>query len=126
MGDAGTGKTTIAFSCFPQPLFIPIERGLLSVPDADAIQQPQNTGEVKVFLQGIRDAAIAGTLPYKTIVLDSVSEFETMAVREVCAAHGVATLGTLRGSGRRAIMRSVAFIARSAKFATRSSSWDCI
>lgn len=98
-GDAGIGKTTIAFACFPKPLFIPIERGLLSVPQAESVQQPNTTGEVIYFLDEIAKAKATGDFGYETIVLDSISELETMAVREVQAAHGVTSLGDIKGFG---------------------------
>lgn len=98
-GVAGVGKTTIAHRCFPKPIFIPIENGLLSVQDADAFQRPNNTGEILYFLEAARQARLAGTFAFETVILDSVSELETMAVREVCAQHGVAAIGDVKGFG---------------------------
>ena len=99
MGDAGVGKTTISNACFPKPLFMPVEQGLLSVPDADAIQRPQNCGEVLAFIQYIKEGLAVGHFDFKTLIIDSVSELETMATREVCAKHGVVSLGDIKGFG---------------------------
>lgn len=98
-GDAGNGKTTIAYHCFPNPIFIPIERGLLSVPDAPSFQEPTATSDIVYFLDGIKAAREAGTFPYETIILDSISELETMAIREVCKQHGVTAMSDIPGFG---------------------------
>ena len=94
-GDAGIGKSTLAARCFPNPLFIPVENGLLSIEDVNALPVPDTSGNVKWYLEQIRDqlkeGAETGTkvFTYDTVVLDSVSELDTMINRELCIADSV-------------------------------------
>ena len=80
-GDAGTGKTSLA-ATFPKPVFIRAENGLQAVatesrPDAfPVLQTPQDLWDQLAAL--IRDEH-----DYKTLVIDSVTQLETMFMQYV-------------------------------------------
>lgn len=81
LGDAGTGKTTLAAS-FPKPLFIRLEDGLQALPlDQRPDALPKVTGSNMLFDQ------LGGVLKeehdYKTLVLDSVTAAERLFIKEV-------------------------------------------
>ena len=88
-GDAGVGKTTAAARCFPSPIFLPIEPGLRSVLDVDAFSPPTTSGQVIWYLNQIKESVSLGSFRHKTIVLDSVSELDTMISRELCKSDHV-------------------------------------
>ena len=89
MGQAGIGKTTAAATLFPSPLFIPIEQGMMSVQATHSLPRPAQSGNVLWYLDEAKKKVLAGEFPYKTIVLDSVSELDTMIIRELVQAAGV-------------------------------------
>lgn len=75
-GDAGVGKTTLA-ATFPNPIFIRAEDGLQAIPDdirPDAF--PLLTGVDDLWSQ--LAALINEDHEYKTVVIDSATELETM------------------------------------------------
>lgn len=75
-GDAGVGKTTLA-ATFPKPLFIRVEDGLQAVPAEirpDAL--PVVTKVEQLWEQLM--AVIKEEHDYKTLVIDSVTQLETL------------------------------------------------
>lgn len=80
-GEGGMGKTTLA-AMFPKPVFIRTEDGTASIADhPDALLFPVARTTRDVF-----DAIDAlGTQDHdrKTLVIDSVTQFEKLAVREI-------------------------------------------
>ena len=75
-GDAGTGKTTLA-ATFPKPIFIRVEDGLQAVPanirpDAfPVVNKPDDLwSQVTTLIKEEHD--------YKTLVIDSVTQLETL------------------------------------------------
>jgi len=75
-GDAGTGKTTLA-ATFPKPIFIRIEDGLQAVPsDIRPDAFPVVTKVDQLWEQ--LTALIKEDHDYKTVVIDSVTQLETL------------------------------------------------
>lgn len=95
-GDSGAGKTTLAASACAVEEMCPVllvdaEAGTLSIrnkyPEIDVIRL-SHYGE----LVQIRDAIQKGTVPYKTVILDSITEMskigmDDIMVRAVHTAH---------------------------------------
>ena len=80
-GDAGTGKTTLA-ATFPKPIFIRIEDGLQSVPaDIRPDAFPVVTKVEQLWEQ--LTALIKEKHDYKTAVIDSVTQLETLFAEHV-------------------------------------------
>lgn len=80
-GDPGVGKTSLA-ATFPSPIFIRAEDGLQSIPEEhrpDAFPLLQNVDD----LWSQFTALINEEHNYKTVVVDSVTELETMFGRHV-------------------------------------------
>lgn len=80
-GDPGVGKTSLA-ATFPNPIFIRAEDGLQSIPEEsrpDAFPLLQNVDD----LWSQFTALINEEHHYKTVVVDSVTELETMFGRHV-------------------------------------------
>jgi hypothetical protein len=80
-GDAGTGKTTLA-ATFPKPIFIRIEDGLQSIP---ADQRPDAfpvVSQVDDLWHQLK-ALITDEHDYKTLVLDSITQLETLFAEHV-------------------------------------------
>lgn len=80
-GDAGVGKTTLA-STFPKPIFIRIEDGLQAVPQdkrPDALPVITKVDE----LWNQITALIKEDHDYKTLVVDSVTQLETLFAEHV-------------------------------------------
>lgn len=80
-GDPGVGKTSLA-ATFPSPIFIRAEDGLQSIPEEsrpDAFPLLQNVDD----LWSQFTALINEEHHYKTVVVDSVTELETMFGRHV-------------------------------------------
>lgn len=91
-GDPGVGKTSVASACFPQPFFIPVEDGLLSIPDAPNLGVPASLDEVFAQIFDIGKAFRAGEFPFRSVVVDSITQFEVMAGAFVCQNAGVDNL----------------------------------
>lgn len=75
-GDAGLGKTSIA-STFPKPIFIRAEDGLQAVPEAsrpDAFPVLNNVDDLWEQLT----ALIKEDHKYKTLVIDSITQLDTL------------------------------------------------
>ena len=80
-GDAGTGKTTLA-ATFPKPIFIRVEDGLQAVPEKirpDAFPVINKVDDVWNQLT----ALIKDEHNYQTVVIDSVSQLETLFAEHV-------------------------------------------
>lgn len=80
-GEGGMGKTTLA-AMFPAPVFIRTEDGTASIsehPDAMLFPVAQSTADVFDAI----DALIDQPHDRRTVVFDSVSQFEKLAIREI-------------------------------------------
>lgn len=80
-GDAGTGKTTLA-ATFPKPIFIRIEDGLQAVPSdirPDAFPVVTKVDQLWEQLTTL----IKDEHDYKTVVIDSVTQLETLFAESV-------------------------------------------
>lgn len=83
-GDAGTGKTTLA-ATFPKPIFIRIEDGLQAVPSdirPDAFPVVTKVDQLWEQLTTL----IKDEHDYKTVVIDSVTQLETLFAESVIEA----------------------------------------
>jgi len=80
-GDAGTGKTTLA-ATFPRPIFIRIEDGLQAIAKADRPDAfPVVTKLDELWSQ--LTALIKEQHEYQTLVIDSVTQLETLFAEHV-------------------------------------------
>ena len=80
-GEAGTGKTTLA-AMFPRPVFIRTEDGTASLdghPDAMLFPVARSTQDVFDAIE----ALATQDHDRKTLVIDSVTQFEKIATREI-------------------------------------------
>lgn len=75
-GDAGTGKTTLA-ATFPKPIFIRIEDGLQAVPAEIRPDAFPVVTKVDHLWEQLT-ALIKDEHDYKTVVIDSVTQLETL------------------------------------------------
>lgn len=75
-GDAGVGKTTLA-ATFPKPIFIRAEDGLQSVPSDIRPDAFPVLDSVKMLWEQLT-ALVNDEHDYKTLVVDSVTQLETM------------------------------------------------
>jgi len=80
-GEGGMGKTTLA-AMFPAPVFIRTEDGTASISGHDDALLFDVAGSTAEVFEAI-EALIAGGHDRKTLVIDSVTQFEKMAVREI-------------------------------------------
>lgn len=82
-GDAGTGKTTLA-NTFPKPVFIRVEDGLQAI---DADKRPMAFPKVESVDQLMQQlqALIKEEHEFKTVVIDSVTQLETLFTDYVIA-----------------------------------------
>jgi len=79
-GDAGVGKTSLA-ATFPKPLFIRAEDGLQAIPveaRPKALPKIGTPNDLWAQLEACVEAAMAGEFDYETVVIDSVSQLETL------------------------------------------------
>jgi hypothetical protein len=80
-GEGGMGKTTLA-AMFPAPVFIRTEDGTASIadhPDALLFPVAQSTGDVFDAIE----ALATQDHDRKTVVFDSVTQYEKIAIREI-------------------------------------------
>ena len=90
-GESGTHKTYFAAS-FPKPYFFDFDNGMLTVRGQDVaydtyIDLPGETPHAfQDFIKQMREfykQAKEGTLPYKTVILDSLTTFQECVMRDV-------------------------------------------
>lgn len=80
-GEGGMGKTTLA-AMFPKPVFIRAEDGTASIadhPDALLFPVAQTTSDIFDAIE----ALASQDHDRKTVIIDSVTQFEKLAVREI-------------------------------------------
>jgi len=82
-GDAGTGKTTLG-ATFPKPIFIRIEDGLQAVPEANRPDAFPVISKVDQLWEQLT-ALITEPHDYKTVVIDSITQLETLFAEYVIA-----------------------------------------
>jgi len=75
-GDAGTGKTSLA-ATFPKPVFIRVEDGLQAIPEATRPDALPVVTKVEQLWEQLT-ALIKEKHDYKTVVIDSVTQLETL------------------------------------------------
>lgn len=86
LGEAGIGKTILANS-FPNPIFIRIEDGLMSIIQAgyavpDATDLIKNSKELYEYLTALADE----DHNYGTVVIDSITALDRLFIEEVMAS----------------------------------------
>lgn len=86
-GPPGMGKTTLA-SEFPNPVFVQTEDGTPEGVELVSFGHLQSFGAVMEALEALR----TGAHEQKTLVLDSLSELETLIFQEVCVRNKWATI----------------------------------
>lgn len=87
-GSPGIGKSTLA-SQFPDPLFLMTEQtGLVGI---NAIQPVNNFGD---FWRNIKQLLKEPELPFKTIVIDSISKLDQLVIKHILDAEPVRKDGT--------------------------------
>ena len=87
-GDPGVGKTTFAASAAKHPelgpvLFINIEGGMLSIRSEDKVyttEQIKSTADVEALFWRLQKGELE---QFKTIVLDSITELQTLNLEEI-------------------------------------------
>lgn len=80
-GEGGMGKTSLS-AMFPKPVFIRAEDGTASIadhPDALLFPVAQSTGDIFDAIE----ALASQDHDRKTVVIDSVTQFEKLAIREI-------------------------------------------
>ena len=83
-GDAGTGKTTLA-NTFPKPIFIRVEDGLQAIEESirpDAFPIIKSVDQIMDQLK----ALVTEEHDYKTVVIDSVTQLETLFSEHIIAS----------------------------------------
>lgn len=93
-GDPGAGKTTFAASAAKHPdlgpvLVINVEGGMLSIrttPGVHATEQIKSTGQVEKLFWRLCDPEDLGK--YKTVIIDSVTELQTLNLEEIAGKSG--------------------------------------
>lgn len=85
-GSPGVGKTTLAASAQDSPfgadvLFIDVEGGVRSIADRDDITvfRPDSFDDIKEVYLELKN----GSLPYKTVVVDSIGETQALGLRTI-------------------------------------------
>lgn len=89
LGPAGVGKSTFAAGA-PDPLFIDVERRTDHL-DVKRLQ-PTTWTETLEMLREIHAAAVAGTPPCKTVVIDTLDHLEALIQTHVCKVNGWANI----------------------------------
>lgn len=89
-GPTGSGKTWFA-STFPRPLFLDMEKGMLSVRHRKPLRYPKdpdekitNLNQVRAFFKLVRDDPRPN---YETIVLDSLNELHVLVTQNVLGTY---------------------------------------
>lgn len=96
VGDAGTGKTSLAAS-FPKPVFIRVEDGIgriaqeCQTPDAFPVAKSEE--QVKEQLRAI----LTEEHDYQTLVIDSITALDTMFANEIMAKEKRSNLAQCGG-----------------------------
>ncbi len=83
LGEAGLGKTSLA-ATFPNPIFIRAEDGLQALPKAERPKAFQKVVSVEQLMQQLT-ALVHEEHEFKTVVVDSVTQLETLFIQHVVA-----------------------------------------
>ena len=81
LGEAGLGKTSLA-ATFPKPIFIRAEDGLQAIPEANRPDAFPMADTVEALMEQL-GALVHEEHDYKTLVIDSVTQLETMFIQYV-------------------------------------------
>lgn len=98
-GDSGVGKTTLAYKCFPKPLFIPLEDGLRAIPDAMTLPKPATFEAFWEYLSALDKAGMEGTNTHQTLVIDSLTALDEMVIASILEKHNKKTLSDIGAWG---------------------------
>jgi phage nucleotide-binding protein len=89
-GVPGCGKTTLAASAQDSPhgrnvLFIDVEGGTRSIADRANIDviRPESIADVQELYHWLIDMSDVGQEPYKTIVIDTISELQRLGMKDI-------------------------------------------
>ena len=94
-GGSGTGKTTFA-GTFPKPYFFDFDGGVLSLRDHDieyetysdkSVLRPEAFSKFEAKIEEFKSQLAAGTLPYQTVVLDSITTMQESCLRQIQYAN---------------------------------------
>lgn len=115
-GPAGVGKTCLA-ATFPKPIFIRAEDGLQAIPEAIRPDALPLIKSVKDLLEQLQ-ALVTEKHNYKTVVIDSVTQLETLFIEHIIESDrknptsinqamggygaGLSAVGALHGRVRKA------------------------
>lgn len=88
VGEAGLGKTSLA-SLFPSPVFICTEDGLQSVSDREDVKAFPLCGTTNDVFNAVQ-ALGTEEHEFKTVIIDSITQFATIAEHEIVEADGKA------------------------------------
>ena len=97
VGDGGMGKTTLG-SLFPSPVFIRVEDGTQAIAhreDVALFPLAKKVADVKEAIQSLRTEAH----PFKTVVLDSITQLDVMIQAEIIASDPKAKSINAAGGG---------------------------
>lgn len=98
-GDAGVGKTTLAYKAFPDPLFIPLEDGMRAVPNATMLPKPADFEAFWEYLNTLDRACMEGKQQFKSVVIDSLTALDELVIASILAKHNVNTLSEVGSWG---------------------------
>jgi hypothetical protein len=82
-GQQGRGKTTFA-SKFPNPLFIPLERG---IPSGIEVAAVEGIDSFEAYMDAMREI-YGDANGYRTLVIDGTEVLEARLIEYLCAKHG--------------------------------------
>jgi len=81
-GAAGSGKTTLAATA-PDPVFLDMEGGTKSVHGTNAqVHHVQSIADLRMALDLLRTAHQQGDLPWRTVVVDTLTEMQALGLQE--------------------------------------------
>ncbi|MBF2755084.1 MAG: ATP-binding protein [Gammaproteobacteria bacterium AqS3] len=98
-GDAGVGKTTLAYKCFPNPLFIPVEDGMRAIPNAQMLPKPGSFDVFWEYLTALDQSAMEGSNKFESIVIDSLTALDEIVIAGILEKHDKQTLSDVGAWG---------------------------
>lgn len=101
-GVEGIGKTTFAAGA-PDPIFLPTEDGLTSVPGVHAFPTPESWDDIREAC-----GSLAGDHNYKTLVIDTVDWLEPLLFAEIAVDQGKESIEDI-GYGKGYVMAAEKF-----------------
>ena len=102
-GVEGIGKTSFGATA-PNPIFLPTEDGLISVPGVDAFPIPQSFEDVRAACKTLATEKH----DFKTFVIDTVDWLEPLLQREIASTQGKENIEDI-GYGKGYVLAAEAF-----------------